>query len=252
MWGQDALGCLVKQRSRIIPTRVGTSGDNTSLCNLTKDHPHACGDKHFQANVSKVKPGSSPRVWGQVSNVVGGILGIRIIPTRVGTRSVVRPKAVQPQDHPHACGDKLPNNLVLYRAKGSSPRVWGQAAFASHFKGGAGIIPTRVGTSPYTSESFGGYRDHPHACGDKSLRPNNFQSCRGSSPRVWGQGFRGMLKLVGEGIIPTRVGTSRLQKPHLRQGMDHPHACGDKRLQASSTAISLGSSPRVWGQDFFG
>ncbi len=168
MWGQDALGCLVKQRSRIIPTRVGTSGDNTSLCNLTKDHPHACGDKHFQANVSKVKPGSSPRVWGQVSNVVGGILGIRIIPTRVGTRSVVRPKAVQPQDHPHACGDKLPNNLVLYRAKGSSPRVWGQAAFASHFKGGAGIIPTRVGTSlPRLTQT-------PYAVG--------------SSPRVWGQG----------------------------------------------------------------
>ena len=126
--------------------------------------------------------------------------------------------------------------------------MWGQVVAKTVIKDQYRIIPTRVGTSPYTSESFGGYRDHPHACGDKSLRPNNFQSCRGSSPRVWGQGFRGMLKLVGEGIIPTRVGTSLSSTKPISPLKDHPHACGDKKPNRYCRANGGGSSPRVWGQ----
>ena len=167
VWGQDALGCLVKQRSRIIPTRVGTSGDNTSLCNLTKDHPHACGDKHFQANVSKVKPGSSPRVWGQAYTECRSGHTKRIIPTRVGTRVYHTLPYNYAWDHPHACGDKdncpASNRFEL----GSSPRVWGQEANFPDMYDEHRIIPTRVGTRyPYIVKKSS-YWDHPHACGDK-------------------------------------------------------------------------------------
>ena len=147
VWGQDALGCLVKQRSRIIPTRVGTSGDNTSLCNLTKDHPHACGDKHFQANVSKVKPGSSPRVWGQAYTECRSGHTKRIIPTRVGTRVYHTLPYNYAWDHPHACGDKISIHCKKIVILGSSPRVWGQVLFCKLYKRLVGIIPTRVGTS---------------------------------------------------------------------------------------------------------
>ena len=70
----------------------------------------------------------------------------------------------------------------------------------------------------------------------------------GSSPRVWGQ-----ARIPSDGkqsirIIPTRVGTSlHTACCHCRSG-DHPHACGDKRLETISEQDIGGSSPRVWGQ----
>ena len=57
-----------------------------------------------------------------------------------------------------------------------------------------------------------------------------------------------MLKLVGEGIIPTRVGTSLSSTKPISPLKDHPHACGDKRLMIYSLMQVYGSSPRVWGQ----
>ena len=86
VWGQVPCTCGGNGITGIIPTRVGTRGDYSVATNTGGDHPHACGDKHFQANVSKVKPGSSPRVWGQVRKRKSRTLSMRIIPTRVGTR----------------------------------------------------------------------------------------------------------------------------------------------------------------------
>ena len=71
---------------------------------------------------------------------------------------------------------------------------------------------------------------------------------RGSSPRVWGQvSHLGNFAAV-TGIIPTRVGTSRILNSGFLVFWDHPHACGDKLLPKSQVRKSAGSSPRVWGQ----
>ena len=65
VWGQvcTVFYCFVK--SRIIPTRVGTSMSAFLSRVPVKDHPHACGDKHLTASGYRCKKGSSPRVWGQ-------------------------------------------------------------------------------------------------------------------------------------------------------------------------------------------
>ncbi len=70
----------------------------------------------------------------------------------------------------------------------------------------------------------------------------------GSSPRVWGQVVCVTLFLYGLRIIPTRMGTSRRVRQSVQPAWDHPHAYGDKTLVAKNTCVSLGSSPRVWGQ----
>ena len=86
MWGQgtafgDAVG-----GARIIPTRVGTSGEGNAKMIDWEDHPHACGDKYAPPYLFAMISGSSPRVWGQESCCFVCVCGIRIIPTRVGTR----------------------------------------------------------------------------------------------------------------------------------------------------------------------
>ena len=94
-------------------------------------------------------------------------------------------------------------------------------------------------------------KDHPHACGDKSLYLHFSRLSLGSSPRVWGQatGTFGVAPALGSsprvwgqvirthtqyvfgGIIPTRVGT---------------------RNSVKNNSISeWGSSPRVWGQEIW-
>ena len=134
-------------------------------------------------------------------------------------------------------------------AKGSSPRVWGQALFCISIKASVRIIPTRVGTSKIVLEENVATEDHPHACGDKYNNNDIFILRRGSSPRVWGQETVIQFSQRGCRIIPTRVGTSNhLLGDFFRCG-DHPHACGDKVFMPCVRSVPIGSSPRVWGQD---
>ena len=65
---------------------------------------------------------------------------------------------------------------------------------------------------------------------------------------MWGQDYSKPGKPPNPGIIPTRVGTSSYLYLFGVRERDHPHACGDKRLLVRSDFLSLGSSPRVWGQ----
>ena len=146
-------------------------------------------------------------MWGQVYFLFANLATLRIIPTRVGTRTLKNILKHCAWDHPHACGDKLHPSTSSLSHMGSSPRVWGQELPSDESGGCTGIIPTRVGTSPIGRFLRGGKGDHPHACGDKLRIKSRVRQVVGSSPRVWGQ-----VKLRGAfakntRIIPTRVGT---------------------------------------------
>ncbi len=87
VWGQDASLTDTGRCARIIPMRVGTSLLSSDVVRISKDHPHACGDKVPAFAHDFKTAGSSPCVWGQAELVT--IYGIRvgIIPMRVGTRT---------------------------------------------------------------------------------------------------------------------------------------------------------------------
>ena len=126
MWGQVIAFCPLREESRIIPTRVGTSIPITIMTLIIGDHPHACGDKVHKYRQLTDFRGSSPRVWGQDINNGKRTKCARIIPTRVGTRTSQTHFRTPLKDHPHACGDKCLGNLLYIAFLGSSPRVWGQ------------------------------------------------------------------------------------------------------------------------------
>ncbi len=153
---------------------------------------------------------------------------MRIIPTRVGTRSLFPSHRKGVQDHPHACGDKLISVSCTIAFLGSSPRVWGQDEDFKRRFFTIRIIPTRVGTRHLLLSGFPTFRDHPHACGDKSPLGSTRANLSGSSPRVWGQALALFNVARVGGIIPTRVGTRRCRFIKTGNVQDHPHACGDK------------------------
>ena len=85
-----------------------------------------------------------------------------------------------------------------------------------------------MGTSNVSKVNKNVLKDHPHAYGDKlSFSPVRYG--RGSSsPRIWGQVILLDKIAAYDGIIPTRMGTSRYAKRIEVHSRDHPHACGDK------------------------
>ena len=167
----------------------------------------------------------------------------------MGTSKRDSPQKSRRKDHPHACGDKSGQFICGRCVKGSSPRVWGQVDCKSHTCGRVWIIPTRVGTRVIGAVADVSTEDHPHACGDKSRMTLRMPFCQGSSPRVWGQVSGVIVDSVRNRIIPTRVGTRGYVQPTPANPEDHPHACGDKIPVLVTVAFSLGSSPRVWGQE---
>ena len=108
MWGQEFLMLILLTTMGIIPMRVGTSTKVYHEIMCAGDHPHACGDKKLSLEVYTAFVGSSPCVWGQVTTLQPFTPAIRIIPMRVGTRSVAFADDAKTKDHPHACGDKHP------------------------------------------------------------------------------------------------------------------------------------------------
>ena len=180
-----------KRRVGIIPTRMGTRGDSGTGVKIYEDHPHAYGDKLKSSKVSTHDGGSSPRVWGQVSQSCKIYKSYRIIPTRMGTSLWNYISHSYRQDHPHAYGDKGKIYGDSYKYEGSSPRVWGQVSRRPDSALSSGIIPTRVGTRPLPYYNDRANGDHPHACGDKDYNSALTYPATGSSPRVWGQAEKG-------------------------------------------------------------
>ena len=62
VWGQAFYLSIINIRFRIIPTRVGTRNLSDFVSVISKDHPHACGDKQMLLRKVIGEAGSSPRV----------------------------------------------------------------------------------------------------------------------------------------------------------------------------------------------
>ena len=93
---------------RFIPARAGNSLFPCTIRWHWSVHPRACGEQSDEAFISRVKPGSSPRVRGTVPTPASPPGVRRFIPARAGNRSDI-PHTHQP-------------------AAGSSPRVRGTVA----------------------------------------------------------------------------------------------------------------------------
>ena len=107
VWGQVIFSPLATRLARIIPTRMGTRTAQLIPLTLPEDHPHAYGDKTMTVYQNGQRPGSSPRVWGQVLKKHKADIFGRIIPTRMGTSHICPSVSFRNKDHPHAYGDKI-------------------------------------------------------------------------------------------------------------------------------------------------
>ena len=125
VWGTHILMDITPILKRFIPTCVGNASSSDSYWRPSPVHPHVCGERASAARPNSFFNGSSPRVWGTPMARRLANLRLRFIPTCVGNAELLIMEIASPTVHPHVCGERTNNHLILLLCNGSSPRVWG-------------------------------------------------------------------------------------------------------------------------------
>ncbi len=190
-------------------------------------HPHACGERFRIVRGCVGTIGSSPRLWGTDRVRIYSCLRLRFIPTPVGNGQ-------------QACA-------TFATLIGSSPRLWGTDSIRNVPARSGRFIPTPVGNGVPVSRESSGWPVHPHACGERGGSAGCEGLNGGSSPRLWGTGFRRCLPGTCSRFIPTPVGNGAKLMILVMVSSVHPHACGERVNLCSINQMLFGSSPRLWG-----
>ena len=194
---------------RLIPTCVGSTG-TLPLGGLARTaHPHVCGEHVSAAFAVRDTRGSSPRVWGAQGKDDESMADARLIPTCVGSTVNTIPGFCAIAAHPHVCGEHAARTVNQLNQAGSSPRVWGARTPLCGSPRISRLIPTCVGSTPYTGACAAISPAHPHVCGEH-LTPADVaaKNMRLISPRVWGApGCHAAAGCLWR-LIPTCVGST--------------------------------------------
>ena len=92
---------------------------------------------------------------------------LRFIPTCVGNGSRSMFTRVRVTVHPHVCGERFENLIMVSQVNGSSPRVWGTVACPGRHLLSSWFIPTCVGNGRFTTWIAPWLAVHPHVCGER-------------------------------------------------------------------------------------
>ena len=130
--------------------------------------------------------------------------------------------------HPHAYGERFPQQRGNGSCGGSSPRIWGTAARKTGWSKRRRFIPTHMGNGSTTAFMAKMAAVHPHAYGERVSMRASISSSRGSSPRIWGtervtSPLRRCLR-----FIPTHMGNGQDRRRSCHRSSVHPHAYGER------------------------
>ena len=247
LWGD----CLPTPRAispkRYIPTLVGRFASVSILSYNSSVHPHACGEITITRADLRPLSGTSPRLWGDLTEQEREQRRERYIPTLVGRLASYTCGATTQSVHPHACGEIEPPETEFCAGDGTSPRLWGDWKLNLSKYGLIRYIPTLVGRLLWLNLRTSTPTVHPHACGEISVMLTRVRPPLGTSPRLWGDFSTNELLRDGYRYIPTLVGRLMRGVVDTDRGTVHPHACGEILSNGIKYLWRPGTSPRLWG-----
>ncbi len=247
VWGTLRLEQGRRRILRFIPTGVGNTRATWRMFAVRAVHPHGCGEHEARPRIDSPDQGSSPRVWGTLPPRLLIAVAVRFIPTGVGNTSRPLSSSLSIAVHPHGCGEHRRGRGWSRAVPGSSPRVWGTQEFVNETVPLGRFIPTGVGNTITISGVPTGGAVHPHGCGEHVPTWMITSTMRGSSPRVWGTPGQSSPQDRSPRFIPTGVGNTPRSRRPISIIAVHPHGCGEHFLVDTTTQMTAGSSPRVWG-----
>ena len=153
----------------IIPAHAGSRVYQSLCLSCHRDHPRACGEQSGYRGNGETRPGSSPRMRGAGKSACKAYIDVGIIPAHAGSSRWGSWSHRWAWDHPRACGEQTPIEVLVTKGEGSSPRMRGAACTPPVLSNGIGIIPAHAGSSSRAYTTIGTSRDHPRACGEQHL-----------------------------------------------------------------------------------
>ena len=185
------------------------------------------GEHEASAFIEFLYAGSSPHAWGtHLHRERRGHLD-RFIPTCVGNTAGLTARTGRTWVHPHMRGEHLSEDMPEDIKGGSSPHAWGTPQQAYWVQAVTRFIPTCVGNTPVSFDSW--------------------PAATGSSPHAWGTHLLGPVLKAPLRFIPTCVGNTEHGQPAAGPAAVHPHMRGEHSHLGEPPAMDSGSSPHAWG-----
>ena len=125
LWGDWGIYGPPATGYRYIPTLVGRLLLALVEEGVVTVHPHACGEISYEETGAVLTFGTSPRLWGDFSDIPRNGRVMRYIPTLVGRFAIRCPMLDAQTVHPHACGEIQSVYGISFARCGTSPRLWG-------------------------------------------------------------------------------------------------------------------------------
>ena len=172
-----------------------------------------------------------------------------ITPAHAGRSTLPVTQSELARDHPRACGEKMTDGENRSALIGSPPRMRGEAPKGAPSRVHIRITPAHAGRSGQHCDSCQEHRDHPRACGEKSVIAMLEDAKVGSPPRMRGEAPMVSRKRLTSRITPAHAGRSYQNTSPLNLRQDHPRACGEKFVASCPTMETTGSPPRMRGED---
>ena len=246
-WGASAAQPGHPEAVRFIPTCVGSIRSRRRLTLSIAVHPHLRGEHGLPHSSTSTPIGSSPPAWGACGRCVVEVVGVRFIPTCVGSIGYIADFHCAFPVHPHLRGEHVMLLFLVELHFGSSPPAWGAFPAARGSGGHPRFIPTCVGSIQFEAFHYRMIPVHPHLRGEHHTTSPSRQAASGSSPPAWGACRRSHRLQKQLRFIPTCVGSiSRTSMAPLRLPV-HPHLRGEHCRNFKSRCSVTGSSPPAWG-----
>ena len=192
--------------------------------------------------------GSSPLARGRPTRTREWSPRRRIIPARAGSTSVAGVSRRSAPDHPRSRGVDVGMVTGDWSKMGSSPLARGRRGHGYRGLVEDGIIPARAGSTRLCSWPTTALRDHPRSRGVDKAPAAYRIACGGSSPLARGRPNRGILPILGIGIIPARAGSTTCLLASLLRDGDHPRSRGVDGPAVGHRGDAGGSSPLARGR----
>ena len=174
------------RRAGSIPACAGEPPNTAFATYCPKVYPRVCGGTQLDSSTSSDPAGLSPRVRGNLLEVIPHCQGKGSIPACAGEPSGGNPALPGQRVYPRVCGGTNPTSPKTTCPYGLSPRVRGNRIGGFLGNHGQRSIPACAGEPPRSAARDGGCTVYPRVCGGTGAVGDDHRDIPGLSPRVRG------------------------------------------------------------------
>ena len=232
----------------LTPACAGTSWPTAASHTRTRAHPRVRGDVGRCAVRGPHTRGSPPRARGRRGGPHLGERGGGLTPACAGTSVPLRVLPCAVGAHPRVRGDVSSGLSGIVKVGGSPPRARGRPLAARSRAVPHGLTPACAGTSTASPHSVVRTGAHPRVRGDVRAANSALTAVSGSPPRARGRLVQSDLVAVATGLTPACAGTSDCSPNTSRPARAHPRVRGDVTPPHHPRGLVGGSPPRARGR----